>query len=308
MRAAPLIQNYSTSQISWLDQTFTLVYEQTPSFTGKPFSATTGLYYDYSRWYDPSIGRFISEDRSAGHVSDPQSSNPYVYVGNLPTVRTDPTGAAWCPGADTCEGEGYNLLNTEPLTQEELDSIQDPHTRYICANNPPYCRGMGYIQDDQSGGSLPTTGDTSSPGGPGSGSAGSGEPASTTVTVQQGETPSIQVDTNIETIDPQTIRFTQDSVSRRFSDGRYLVDTANDLRTGRLSSEDIPSIRVVDFEGKLYSLDNRRLVAFQMAGVDVPVERVPFAGQYESEFWDKYSPIWDGLRIIIRGIGIWPPI
>ncbi len=276
-------------------------------FTGKPYSSSIGLYYDLHRWYDPSIGRFISPDPKHGHLSNPQSLNLYIYVVDRPTSLTDPTGAAWCPGGDTCEG-GYNLLNDQPYSQEQIDSIQDPHIREMCADNPLFCRGMGYIQDDQSGGSLPTTGDTSSPGGPGSGSAGSGEPASTTVTVQQGETPSIQVDTNIETIDPQTIRFTQDSVSRRFSDGRYLVDTANDLRTGRLSSEDIPSIRVVDFEGKLYSLDNRRLVAFQMAGVDVPVERVPFAGQYESEFWDKYSPIWDGLRIIIRGIGIWPPI
>jgi len=282
-------------------------------FTGKPFSTTTGLYYEYSRWYDPSIGRFISEDPSAGRLSDPQSLNAYVYVGNLPTVRTDPTGAAWCPGSEACNG--YPILNDQPLSQDELNKITDPYDRETCIQNPLFCRGYGLTSDE----STPTgegvgtgdnagTGDTSSPGGPGSGSARSGEPASTTVTVQQGETPSIQVDTNIETIDPQTIRFTQDSVSRRFSDGRYLVDTANDLRTGRLSSEDIPSIRVVDFEGKLYSLDNRRLVAFQMAGVDVPVERVPFAGQYESEFWDKYSPIWDGLRIIIRGIGIWPPI
>ena len=71
---------------------------ETYKFTGKPFSTTTGLYYEYSRWYDPSIGRFISEDPSAGRLSDPQSLNAYVYVGNLPTVRTDPTGAAWCPG------------------------------------------------------------------------------------------------------------------------------------------------------------------------------------------------------------------
>ncbi|TMI14162.1 DUF2380 domain-containing protein [Candidatus Bathyarchaeota archaeon] len=159
---------------------------ETYKFTGKPFSTTTGLYYEYSRWYDPSIGRFISEDPSAGRLSDPQSLNAYVYVGNLPTVRTDPTGAAWCPGGDTCEG-GYNLLNDQPYSQEQIDSIQDPHIREMCADNPLFCRGMGYIQDDQSGGSLPTTGDTSSPGGPGSdGSLGSGEPATITVTVSDG--------------------------------------------------------------------------------------------------------------------------
>ena len=61
-------------------------------FTGKPVSQTTGLYYDYQRWYDPSIGRFISQDPLLGHASDPQSINPYVYVENSPTSNIDPTG------------------------------------------------------------------------------------------------------------------------------------------------------------------------------------------------------------------------
>ena len=40
---------------------------------------------DRARWYDPRIGRFISED--------PQPSvNPYVYVGNNPISLNDPSG------------------------------------------------------------------------------------------------------------------------------------------------------------------------------------------------------------------------
>ncbi len=61
-------------------------------FTGKPVSATTGLYYYFQRWYDPSIGRFISVDPLTGDLSDPQSLNPYVYVSNQPTGAADPTG------------------------------------------------------------------------------------------------------------------------------------------------------------------------------------------------------------------------
>jgi RHS repeat-associated protein len=64
----------------------------TSRFAGKPVSQTTGLYYDYQRWYDPSIGRFISADRSPGHKANPQSLNLYLYVQDSPSTNTDPTG------------------------------------------------------------------------------------------------------------------------------------------------------------------------------------------------------------------------
>jgi len=65
-------------------------------FTGMPYSSATGLYYDYQRWYDPSIGRFISQDPISGHLSDPQSLNLYVYTENLPTGLIDPSGMDSC--------------------------------------------------------------------------------------------------------------------------------------------------------------------------------------------------------------------
>jgi RHS repeat-associated protein len=69
---------------------------ETYKFTGKPESQTTGLYYEYARWYDPTTGRFISQDPVEGHRADPQSLNPYVYVENSPSDSTDPTGMADC--------------------------------------------------------------------------------------------------------------------------------------------------------------------------------------------------------------------
>ena len=50
------------------------------------------MYYDYQRWYDPSIGRFISQDPLPGQKSNPQTLNPYVYVLDSPTSLTDPSG------------------------------------------------------------------------------------------------------------------------------------------------------------------------------------------------------------------------
>jgi RHS repeat-associated protein len=57
-------------------------------YTGRPLDGETGLYYYRARYYDPEIGRFISEDPIgfAGGI------NFYAYVGNNPLVYNDPTG------------------------------------------------------------------------------------------------------------------------------------------------------------------------------------------------------------------------
>lgn len=48
----------------------------------------TGLYYYRARYYDPKIGRFISEDP----IKFEAGPNFYTYVDNNPTNYTDPTG------------------------------------------------------------------------------------------------------------------------------------------------------------------------------------------------------------------------
>jgi hypothetical protein len=45
---------------------------------------------------------------------------------------------------------------------------------------------------------------------------------------------------------------------------------AADLRSGDLSPNNVPAIRLVEREGQKFTLDNRRLIAFQEAGVPVP--------------------------------------
>jgi|GEM_PF-1653032 len=55
------------------------------NYTGKKRDVT-GLYYFGQRYYDPELGRFISEDPAA------QLLNPYVYAGNNPLMYADPDG------------------------------------------------------------------------------------------------------------------------------------------------------------------------------------------------------------------------
>jgi len=60
-------------------------------FTGQRLDAT-GLYYYGARYYDATIGRFISPDTVGQNLYDPQSLNRYTYCQNNPLIYTDPSG------------------------------------------------------------------------------------------------------------------------------------------------------------------------------------------------------------------------
>ncbi|HOE93338.1 MAG TPA: DUF2341 domain-containing protein [Methanofastidiosum sp.] len=62
------------------------------TFTGQYSEADIGLYYFGARWYDASLGRFISEDPIKGSMISSQSQNPYVYCMNNPLRFIDPSG------------------------------------------------------------------------------------------------------------------------------------------------------------------------------------------------------------------------
>jgi len=81
--------------------------EKAPSngfgFTSREYDEITGLYYYRSRYYDPTIGRFIQKDNynEAGLLSDnpeviynPSQLNNYAYVANNPVNYIDPWGEA----------------------------------------------------------------------------------------------------------------------------------------------------------------------------------------------------------------------
>ena len=60
-------------------------------FTGQRLDGT-GLYYYNARYYDPTLGRFISPDLIVPGVGNPQAWDRYAYVLNNPLRYTDPSG------------------------------------------------------------------------------------------------------------------------------------------------------------------------------------------------------------------------
>jgi hypothetical protein len=101
------------------------------------------------------------------------------------------------------------------------------------------------------------------------------------------------------TIDPAAVRFSQSSIGRNFSAGGSVDDLAASLRSGTTKPGDIPEIRLVEKDGQLFSLDNRRLEAFRQAGVKVPY-RMATPEEASAEVW-KFTTKNGGESVRIRG-------
>jgi hypothetical protein len=107
--------------------------------------------------------------------------------------------------------------------------------------------------------------------------------------------------TGITCLDAKTIRFTQDSIASRFKNGNSLADTIAALKSGALKPGDLPPIRIFERDGKLWTLDNRRLYVFQEAGIPIRTVQAT-AEQIARELPSKFTTVTDGLTIVIRGL------
>ncbi len=91
-------------------------------FTGQREEDSIGLYYYGARYYDPAIGRFITEDSYRGEINSPQSQNLYVYVMNNPLRYVDPSG-------NIAEEENdFNIFNIFDIFNYFLDLLTSDHT------------------------------------------------------------------------------------------------------------------------------------------------------------------------------------
>nr|VFK45843.1 MAG: RHS repeat-associated core domain-containing protein [Candidatus Kentron sp. TC] len=85
-------------------------------YTGREQDAGTGLYYYRARYYDPEVGRFLTEDPLGFEAG----INFYRYVDNNPVNFNDPSGMIipqMIGGAvNALAGIGINIIGDEPIT------------------------------------------------------------------------------------------------------------------------------------------------------------------------------------------------
>ena len=78
-----------------------------PKYTGKELDDDLGIYYYDARYYDPSIGRFITADNNmGGHKSQQDVFNRYEYVLGNPVKFIDPSGNISC----TASGVSFGIV------------------------------------------------------------------------------------------------------------------------------------------------------------------------------------------------------
>lgn len=95
-------------------------------YAGEFYDSETGLYYLRARYYDPYIGRFISEDSYWGEDSNPLSLNLYTYCENDPIQYVDPTGH-W--------GGAAGERDDTQLSREDQKKIKDLTDKYFSTND-----------------------------------------------------------------------------------------------------------------------------------------------------------------------------
>ena len=72
-------------------------------------------------------------------------------------------------------------------------------------------------------------------------------------------------------IDPSRIRFSQGEISPSFQPPYGALENfVSGLKNGSIDPSGIKPIRIVEKDGQIFSLDNRRLYSFQEAGIEIP--------------------------------------
>ncbi|MBN2443623.1 MAG: hypothetical protein JXJ04_19845 [Spirochaetales bacterium] len=81
------------------------------AFTGEPFDPRIGLQYHRARWMDPLTGRWVSRDKWEGDLYDQTSLHRYIYTGDDPQNKYDPTGYFSFTSLTTVSGM-MNVINS----------------------------------------------------------------------------------------------------------------------------------------------------------------------------------------------------
>ena len=91
------------------------------SYTGREHVGASSRYYYRARYYDATIGRFISEDP----IDSTPGRSPYAYVRNSPSDLTDPSGLQACYREPNCNDINRDIENLVNDMRRWLSEFRD---------------------------------------------------------------------------------------------------------------------------------------------------------------------------------------
>lgn len=98
-------------------------------YAGEYYDEEAGLYYLRARHYNPSIGRFVTEDTYLGESNQPSTPNLYTYCINNPLSYVDPSGhraMVLTQGSTGIEAvEQVNEINSSASEPVVAPTVQD---------------------------------------------------------------------------------------------------------------------------------------------------------------------------------------
>ena len=129
-------------------------FDTTPNrrlFTGQYSDSETGLQYFGARYYDQTLGRFLTQDGFLGDANSPASQHRYQYALANPFRFIDPSGfqsvdagLAFGPG-NPCEGV---VGACNPATKEVDDLVQQINAEFTEQANTRFEERMAKVREE----------------------------------------------------------------------------------------------------------------------------------------------------------------
>jgi RHS repeat-associated protein len=91
-------------------------------FTSEPWDAASGLYHFRARYYDPTLGRFLSNDPLGHGIEGLQPGHPYGYALNNPLRLNDRSGLV---PAEATYASAYDTVRNLSLAYRVVTAIRD---------------------------------------------------------------------------------------------------------------------------------------------------------------------------------------
>ncbi len=126
-------------------------------YCGEYYDDESGLYYLRARYYDPKVGRFVSQDEEEGDITNPLTLNRYAYCAGNPLIYVDPSGRV-------CREQLCEVIGSTPVPDytDTSQATTDTHGGSHLANTP-WTGGTSSSSGSSTGNSQSTWGTDGNP-------------------------------------------------------------------------------------------------------------------------------------------------